>query len=73
MRQQRLSPKIVNEVEFVDSYGAINSTLSGIANSPAFLGQLTNNTAYKDPNGRAPNVTFASGDAVVRQRKRSLF
>jgi hypothetical protein len=53
-----LSPKLVNEVEFVDSYGAINSTLSGIANSPTFLGQLTNNTAYKDPNSRAPNVCF---------------
>jgi hypothetical protein len=56
-----LSPKIVNEVEFVDSWGAINSTLSGIANSPAFLGQLTNNTAFQDPNGRAPNVVFTGG------------
>lgn len=58
-----LSPKIVNEVEFVDSWGAINSTLNGTANSPAFLSQLTNNTAYTDPNGRAPNVTFQSGAA----------
>jgi hypothetical protein len=58
-----LSPRVVNEVEFVDSWGAINSNLSGIANSPAFLSQLTNNTAYTDPNGRAPNVTFASGAA----------
>ena len=56
-----LSPKIVNEVEYVDSWGAINSTLSGIANSPTFLGQLTNNTAYQDPNGRAPNVVFTGG------------
>jgi hypothetical protein len=53
-----LSSKVVNEVEFVDSWGAINSNLSGIANSPAFLGQLTNNTVYQDPNGRAPNVCF---------------
>jgi len=58
-----LSSKVVNEVEFVDSWGAINSNLSGIANSPAFLGQLTNNTAYADPNGRAPNVSFTSGAA----------
>ena len=51
-----LSPRVVNEVEFVDSWGAINATLSGIANSPAFNSQLTNNTAYQDPYGRAPSV-----------------
>src|SRR5579863_3232465 len=55
-----LSPRVVNEVEYVDSWGAINSDLSGaIANSPAFLGQLTNNTAYQDPNHRAPNVNIS--------------
>ena len=55
-----LSPKVVNEVEYVDAWGAINSNLTGaIANSPAFLSQLTNNTAYQDPNGRAPNVSIA--------------
>jgi hypothetical protein len=53
-----LSPKVVNEVEFVDSWGAINATLNGIANSPAFNGQLTNNTAFQDPYGRAPNVNI---------------
>src|SRR5579864_5120247 len=53
-----LSPRVVNEVAFVDSWGAINTTLSGIANSPAFNGQLTNNTSYKDPYGRAPNVSI---------------
>src|ERR1700688_660196 len=50
-----ISPKGVNEIEYGDSWGAINSTLSGIANSPAFLRQLTNNTAFKDPNGRPPS------------------
>jgi hypothetical protein len=53
-----ISPKVVNEVEFVDSWGAINADLNGIANSPAFNSQLTNNTQYADPYGRAPNVTF---------------
>lgn len=53
-----LSPKIVNEVEFVDAWGAINATLNGIANSPAFTSQLTNNTTYSDPYGRAPNVSI---------------
>jgi hypothetical protein len=55
-----LSPRVVNEVEYVDAWGAINSNLSGaIANSPAFLSQLTNNTAYQDPNHRAPNVNIS--------------
>jgi hypothetical protein len=55
-----ISPRVVNEVEYVDSWGAINSNLTGaIANTPAFLSQLTNNTAYQDPNGRAPNVSIS--------------
>jgi len=54
-----LSPRVVNEVEYVDAWGAINSQLAGIANSPSFLSQLTNNTAYTDPNGRAPNVSIS--------------
>src|SRR5580698_1152032 len=60
-----ISPRVVNEVEYVDAWGAINSTLSGIANSPSFLGQLTNNTKYQDPNGRAPNVAFTGGTQAV--------
>ena len=54
-----LSPHVINEVEFVDAWGAINSTLNGIANSPSFTSQLTNNTAYPDPYGRAPNVNIS--------------
>lgn len=54
-----ISPKVVNEVEFADSWGAINAALSGFANSPSFTGQLTGKTAYQDPYGRAPNVEFA--------------
>jgi Carboxypeptidase regulatory-like domain len=54
-----INPRIVNEVEFVDAWGAINSDLtSAIANSPAFTSQLTNNTQYSDPYGRAPNVNI---------------
>jgi hypothetical protein len=60
-----ISPKVVNEIEYVDAWGAINSTLSGIANSPAFLSQLTNNTKYTDPNGRAPDVSFLGGTQAV--------
>ena len=55
-----LSPKVVNEIEYADAWGAINSNLTNaIANSPSFLSKLTNNTAYTDPNGRAPNVSIS--------------
>ena len=67
-----LSPRVVNEVEYVDAWGAINSDLTGaMANSPAFLSQLTNNTAYQDPNGRAPNVCYFRTDGF-RERQRAL-
>jgi Carboxypeptidase regulatory-like domain/TonB-dependent Receptor Plug Domain len=69
-----LSPKVVNEVEFVDAWGAINSDLSNAtANSPAFLSKLTNNTVYTDPNGRAPDVTFASGAAGLSNSSAPYF
>jgi len=60
-----LSPKVVNEVEFVDAYGAINSVLvNAIAVSPKFTSTLTGLTTYQDPYGRAPGVTFASSNNV---------
>ena len=60
-----LSPKVVNEVEFVDAYGAINSVLvNAIAQSSAFTSTLTGLTTYQDPYGRAPGVTFASSGNV---------
>ena len=54
-----ISPKVVNEIEFADSWGAINAGLSGAENSPSFTSQLTGKTAYPDPYGRAPNVAIA--------------
>jgi hypothetical protein len=60
-----LSPKIVNEVEFVDAYGAINSVMvNAIAQSKAFTSTLTGLTTYQDPYGRAPGITFASSGNV---------
>jgi Carboxypeptidase regulatory-like domain len=54
-----INPRVVNEVEFVNAWGAINSDLTNaIANNPSFTSKLTNNTAYKDPYGRAPNVSI---------------
>jgi carboxypeptidase family protein len=69
-----ISPKVVNEVEFADSWGAINATLSGVSNSPSFTGLLTGNTAYQDPYGRAPNASIvgytglSNGDAPYFER-----
>jgi hypothetical protein len=54
-----ISPRVVNEVEFADSWGAINAALSGYENSPSFTSQLTGKTAYQDPYGRAPNAEIA--------------
>ena len=60
-----LSPKVVNEIEFGDAYGAINSVLSNaIADSPAFTSTLTGLTTYRDPYGRAPGVAFATSGNV---------
>ncbi|HZU27533.1 MAG TPA: carboxypeptidase regulatory-like domain-containing protein [Bryobacteraceae bacterium] len=54
-----LSPTIVNEAAFNYSWGAINSNLSGILNSPAFLGSLTNNLPYSDVYGRVPGISIS--------------
>lgn len=70
-----ISPRVVNEVEFVDAWGAINSNLTNaIVNSPSFTSKLTNNTQYQDPYGRAPNVSITgytglgSGSAPYHER-----
>lgn len=54
-----INPRVVNEVEFVNAWGAINSDLTNaVTNNPSFTSKLTNNTAYQDPYGRAPNVSI---------------
>jgi hypothetical protein len=69
-----ISSRVVNEVEFADSWGAINANLSGVSNSPSFTSQLTGKTAYQDPYGRAPNVSIVgytgltNGDAPYFER-----
>lgn len=56
-----ITPNLVNEAEFAYAQGTISATLTGVANSPAVVGELTNNTAFKDPYGRIPTVTFSGG------------
>jgi hypothetical protein len=69
-----LSPKVVNEVEYVSAWGAINSVLTNaIADSPAFTSTLTGMTAYSDPYGRAPNISFGSGAAGLTNTSAPYF
>ncbi|MBE7157260.1 MAG: TonB-dependent receptor, partial [Rhodospirillales bacterium] len=56
-----ITPKIVNELEYAYSFGGIDANATGTANDPAFASQLTGITAYPDPYGRTPALTFASG------------
>ncbi len=55
------TPNLVNEAEFAYSQGEISSSLTGIANSSTVLAALTSNTAYPDPYGRIPSVSFTGG------------
>jgi hypothetical protein len=63
-----ISPRMVNEVEFAYTQGTISSQFvpGAIANSSAVSGGLTNNTAYTDPYGRIPGITFVGGDGTLQ-------
>ena len=63
-----ISPRMVNEAEFAYTQGTISSqyTPTAIANASAVSKQLTNNTAYTDPYGRIPGITFVGGDSTVQ-------
>ncbi len=58
-----ISPRMVNEVEFAYTQGETKAGYGSdaIANSPAVARALTNNTAYPDPYGRIPAISFTSG------------
>lgn len=60
-----ISPSAVNEAAFNYSWGAINSNLTGIVNSPAFLGALTGGLPYSDPYGRIPGVSITGFTGVA--------
>jgi len=78
-----ISPKVVNEVEFVYAQGTYNSSIAGgqFATSSAVNSALTNNWAFKDPYGRVPSITitglqgFSPGSAPWKERNldRSYF
>jgi hypothetical protein len=60
-----LTPTIVNEAGFNYSWGAINSELTGIVDSPSFTGALTNNFPYTDPYKRVPGVSIVGLTGVA--------
>lgn len=78
-----ISPRIVNEVEFVYAQGTYNSTIAGgqFATSTTAFSAMTNNWAYTDPYGRLPAITvtgiqgFSPGSAPWKERNldRSYF
>jgi len=72
-----ISPKVVNEVEFVWAQGTYHSNLASgqFANDPTVISALTAGTeVYPDPYGRVPNVSitgvtgFSSGSAPWKER-----
>lgn len=78
-----ISPRVVNEVEFVYAQGTYNSTIASnqFATDPALFKSMTNNWAYTDPYGRMPSVNvtgiqgFSPGSAPWKERNldRSYF
>lgn len=56
----QLTPTIINETAYNYSWGAINSELTGVINSPAFVGALANNLPFTDPYKRVPGVSITN-------------
>lgn len=54
-----ISPTVVNEAAYNYSWGAINSNLTGITNSPSFFGAVGSGLPFTDPYGRVPTVTIS--------------
>lgn len=57
-----ISSRMVNELEFTYSQGTISSSFTpgSIATSKTVASQLTNNTAFPDPYGRIPTISFVA-------------
>lgn len=60
-----ISPTVVNEAAYNYSWGAINSSQTGVINSPAFLGALSGGLPYSDPYGRIPGLTVSGFTGVA--------
>ena len=62
-----ISPRMVNEAEFAYTQGSISSSFTpgSIATSSTVSSQLTNNTAYTDPYGRIPGISFLNAGGIT--------
>lgn len=58
-----ISPRMVNEAEFVYAQGMITSSFAPnqLSNSASFAQQLVGKTAFQDPYGRTPVLNFENG------------
>jgi hypothetical protein len=55
-----LSPSVMNEAAFNYTWGAINSAITGIINTPGFLGALDETSfPFHDPYHRVPGVSIS--------------
>lgn len=58
----QMSPTIMNEIAFDDTWGAINSRITGLITNAAFLSSLNfgpTGLPFTDPYGRVPGVTIS--------------
>ena len=62
-----ISPRMVNEAEFAYTQGTITGSFNpgSIAQSPAVVSQLTNNTVYQDPYNRLPAIQFDNAGGIA--------
>lgn len=62
----QLSPSVINEVAFNDTWGAINSNITGLITNPAFLSALTfgSGLPFTDPYHRVPGVNITGVQGI---------
>lgn len=61
----QLTPTIINEVAYNYSWGAINSSLTGLINNSTFTGALANNLPFSDPYKRVPGLAISNLSGVA--------
>lgn len=62
----QLSPSVINETAYNYSWGAINSNLTGVIDSPVFVGALTASAfPFTDPYKRVPGISISNISGVA--------
>jgi hypothetical protein len=63
----QLSPNVTNEIAYSDSWGAINSKITGLIDSPSFVSALnfgSSGLPFTDPYGRVPGIGISGVTGV---------